>query len=97
MQIETYYAELKSERQTLDRDYPNGFCYTTSTDRFKSVAEVPNAIAAKGLVENKMRISTPEEIAAHEARGRAFNEKMQAQHFNRVKRSEGGVVHLIRG
>jgi hypothetical protein len=96
MDLNIYFSELKLERARLDERYPAGCCYTTSLDRFKTVAEVPTSIAAKTILDNKARISTESEVAEFLERGKKFAARMAATaHTNHRKADSSGTVFIL--
>ncbi len=70
----TYLEALENETTKLDAT-GNSFVYITSVENelrgstAGTVAECPNAIAARMFVDGTARVSTPEEIDAHLHRG----------------------------
>lgn len=101
METGAYYAGIREDKARLDKLYPGGFLFVMSVQNPNAgsvagvVSHVSTRIAAKHLVENTARIATDAEIADFEAKGRAFNEKMKAEQFNRNRTTPGGSVNLI--
>ncbi len=71
---DAYFAALETEKAKLEKTGQN-FGYITSVENSITgskggvVTEVPNAIAARMILEGTARVSTQEEIDAHLHRG----------------------------
>jgi hypothetical protein len=92
-----YFSELRTEKAGLDERFPEGCCFTTSLDRFKTVAECPNKIAAKTILDMKARLSSESEIEEFLERGKQFASRMAAQsHANHRKADSSGTVFILK-
>ena len=67
-----YFAQISEERSSLDKQFPNGFCYILSVLNMNknttpgSVCQVSTALAAKSIINSTHRLLTVEEVDAFE-------------------------------
>jgi hypothetical protein len=92
MNLEAFFAEVRKVTADLARQFPTGFCYLVSRDKFQAVCEDRIDRAAKAIVSNSHVLASEEQISQHLARGAAFSTRMASQQFNRRKADTNGVT-----
>lgn len=92
MNLEAFFAEVRKVKAELARQFPTGFCYLVSRDKFQAVCEDNIDRAAKAIVSNSHVLASEQQISEHLARGAAFSARMATQSFNRRKSESSGIT-----
>jgi len=94
-----YYSAVRLQEDELRTTCPTGYTFVTSIRNISkgsaagTVTEVSLKAAAKHLVDSTAKISTPEEVTAHQSRGASFAVRMNAVE---QRRNKGQSVILVR-